>query len=195
MATALIVAIPGPTVMLVVSHALAHGSLRAMGTVSAIAVADIILIVLSYLGVATLLETSVAGFYALKISGAGYLVYLGFRMFQAGGAGAIPSQSAATAFGLAREGFIATLLNPKSFIFVISFFPQFIQPSQPALFQIVVLTVVFLVVAILVIGVYVLLAGYVGRKLRRGSWATVINRVAGGVLIATGFAAVLIDVI
>jgi len=187
--TALIIAIPGPTVMLVVSHALAHGSLLAMGTVSAIAVADIILIALSYLGIATLLSTSVMLFSAVKICGAGYLVYIGVRLFRAEGGVGVPESRTSSALRLAQEGFFSTLLNPKSFIFVISFFPQFMRPDEPSLQQIVVLTATFLTVAVAVISVYVMLAGRLGDRFRRGAGWKILNRVAGSMLVITGIGA------
>ena len=151
--TAAIIAIPGPAVMLVVSHALAHGSLLAMGTVTAIALADIVLIGLSYLGIATLLSTSELLFSAAKICGAGYLIYIGARMFRANGRVSVPASQMSSAFRLAREGFFSTLLNPKSFIFVISFFPQFMHPDQASLPQIIILTATFLTVAIAIISI------------------------------------------
>ena len=187
--TAVIVAIPGPTVMLVVSHALAHGSLLAMGTVSAIALADIVLIALSYLGIAALLSTSVLLFTIIKICGAGYLVYIGVRLFRANGEVSVPESRTSSALRLAREGFFSTLLNPKSFIFVMAFFPQFMRPEDPSLPQIVVLTATFLTVGIGVISIYVVLAGHLGDRFRAGDGLKVLNRIAGSLLVMTGIVA------
>jgi threonine/homoserine/homoserine lactone efflux protein len=191
--TAVIIAIPGPTVMLVISHALAHGSLLAMGTVSAIAFADIILIALSYMGIAALLNTSAIAFNVLKICGAGYLIYIGVRLFRAQGAVRIIENRTSSALRLAREGFFSTLLNPKSFIFVISFFPQFMRPGGSSLMQISILTATFLTVAVAVISVYVVLAGRIGDRFRTGEGLLNLNRIAGGMLMLTGLVALIAD--
>ncbi len=187
--TAVIVAIPGPTVMLVVSHALTHGSLLAMGTVSAIALANIVLIGLSYLGIAALLSASDLLFSAVRICGALYLIHIGARMFRAGSTVSVPESRATSALRLARQGFVSTLLNPKSFVFVVSFFPQFMNPDAPSLPQIVVLTASFLGVGIPVISVYVLLAGRIGARFNGGRHLKVLHRTAGSMLVLTGVGA------
>ena len=82
-ATAVLLAIPGPTVTLVVSYALAEGRRSALGTVAGVALGDLTAMSLSLAGLGAVLSTPAALFTALKWAGACYLVYLGVRMWRA----------------------------------------------------------------------------------------------------------------
>jgi len=187
--TSVVIAIPGPTVLLVVSHAVTHGSRLAMGTVSAIALANVVQIALSYLGLAALLSSSDLLFNTVKVCGAGYLMYIGVRMFRSDASLVVPESQSSSGLRLVREGFFSTLLNPKSFIFVISFFPQFMQPDQPSLPQIIILTITFLIVGISVISIYVVIAGRIGTEFRNNGRLKILSQTAGSMLFITGLVA------
>ncbi|WP_281262046.1 LysE family translocator [Azospirillum thermophilum] len=82
-ASAVMLAIPGPTVLLVVSYALGHGRRSAMATVAGVALGDFTAMTASMLGLGMLLATSAALFTLLKWLGAAYLVYLGLKLWRA----------------------------------------------------------------------------------------------------------------
>ena len=74
---------PGPTILLVVSYAMAHGRSSAFATIFGVMVGDAVAMGLSFLGLGALLMTSARLFLMMKILGALYLVYLGIKMWRA----------------------------------------------------------------------------------------------------------------
>ncbi|MEZ5863113.1 MAG: LysE family translocator [Geminicoccaceae bacterium] len=82
-ASAVLLAIPGPTIMLVVAYALGQGKRAAAATVAGVALGDFTAMTASLLGLGVLLATSATLFTILKLVGAAYLVYLGVRFWRA----------------------------------------------------------------------------------------------------------------
>lgn len=78
-ASAILLAIPGPTVLLVISYALGHGKRSATATVAGVALGDFTAMTASILGLGALLATSATLFTVLKWVGAAYLIYLGIK--------------------------------------------------------------------------------------------------------------------
>src|ERR1700741_2459180 len=85
-ATEILLLIPGPTVLLVVSYALGQGWRTALPMAFGVALGDFTAMTLSMLGIGALLAASATVFTILKVIGAGYLIYLGIKLFRAGGA-------------------------------------------------------------------------------------------------------------
>ncbi|MBD0272940.1 MAG: LysE family translocator [Acetobacteraceae bacterium] len=198
-ATAVLLAIPGPTVTLVVSYALAEGRRSALGTVAGVALGDLTAMSLSLAGLGAVLSTSAALFTALKWAGACYLVYLGVRMWRAPpsppalGDGSTPAAATAATrprrSGLAMMGhaFAVTALNPKGIVFFVAFLPQFIRPTAPVVPQMLLLGGTFLVLATANAAAYALLAGGLRRAaVRSPRVLRAVNRVGGALLIGAG---------
>src|SRR5690242_17486815 len=82
-ASAVLLAIPGPTVLLVISYALGHGRRAAWGTVAGVTLGDFTSMTASLVGLGAVLATSATLFTALKWAGAIYLIYLGVRLWGA----------------------------------------------------------------------------------------------------------------
>src|SRR5258707_12041210 len=82
LAASVLLAIPGPTVTLVIGYALGEGRRAAWATVAGVALGDFTAMTLSLLGLGAVLAASAALFTILKIAGAAYLVYLGVRLWR-----------------------------------------------------------------------------------------------------------------
>jgi threonine/homoserine/homoserine lactone efflux protein len=82
-ASAILVAIPGPTVLLVISYALGHGRRFALVTTAGVALGDLTSMTASMLGLGVILAASAALFTTLKWVGAAYLIYLGINLWRA----------------------------------------------------------------------------------------------------------------
>ncbi len=82
-ATEALLIIPGPTVLLVISYALAQGKRSAWATVPGVAAGDFTAMALSLLGLGAVLAASAELFTALKLAGAAYLIYLGIKVLRA----------------------------------------------------------------------------------------------------------------
>nr|WP_161560822.1 leucine efflux protein LeuE [Streptomyces antimycoticus] len=153
---ALIILLPGPNSLYVVSVAARRGPRTAYRAAAGVVCGDAVLMALSAGGVASLLHASPVLFAVVKFAGAGYLTWLAVGMLRGAralwrrrpgsAAGAMESahasmESAAAAKGTGegerpyRRALVISLLNPKAILFFISFFVQFVDPdyAHPAL--------------------------------------------------------------
>ncbi|MEM6946279.1 MAG: LysE family translocator [Pseudomonadota bacterium] len=189
-ASAVMLAIPGPTVMLVVSYALGRGARSALATVPGVTLGDFVAMSVSLAGAGAILAASATLFTLLKIAGAIYLVWLGIGLWRAAPHARLePSDTGIQGTELRAmfaNSFVVTALNPKSIVFFIAFVPQFIDPAAPILGQIVVLEVTFLTLAAINIALWAVLAGEMRRRLGRPSVLAALSRVGGVCLIAAG---------
>src|SRR5918992_272832 len=162
-AASVLLAVPGPTIMVVISHALAHGRKSGWATVPGVALGDFAAMSLSFVGLGALLSTSAMLFTVLKLLGAAYLVYLGVQMWRTRLAPAhiAPNGNPRSARAMLAHTFAVTALNPKSIVFFVAFLPQFMTPAAPILPQMLVLGATFLVLATVNAAAYALLAGSV----------------------------------
>jgi threonine/homoserine/homoserine lactone efflux protein len=147
-ASAVLLIIPGPTVLLVVSYALGQGWRTALPMAVGVALGDFTAMTLSMLGLGALLAASATLFTILKWVGAGYLVWLGIKLWRAGGAlEASPRTDAVSAIKMLGHAWLVTALNPKSITFFVAFLPAFLDPHADFLRQMLVFETTFLVLA------------------------------------------------
>lgn len=186
-ASAFLVAIPGPTVLLVVSYALGHGRRSAFATVAGVALGDTTAVVASLLGLGALLAASAALFSLLKWVGAGYLVYLGLRLWRAPvAADGMPAAPPAPPWRIFLHAYGVTALNPKSIIFFVAFLPQFVDHGGDIAGQLLLLGSTFVVIATVNALAYALLASSARRAIRHARVQRAVNRMGGGLLVAAG---------
>jgi threonine/homoserine/homoserine lactone efflux protein len=190
-ATIVLLLIPGPTVLLVVSYALGQGFRTAFPMAIGVALGDFTAMTLSLLGVGALLAASATVFTVLKWIGAAYLVWLGIKLWRAGGAlSAEPRATAASAAKMLGHAWIVTSLNPKSITFFVAFLPQFLDPNADFLTQMAIFETTFLVLAFANAFGYALVAARARVVIRSERAIRVVNRVGGSCLIGAGVAAV-----
>ena len=129
-ASYILIVIPGPSVLFVVGRALAYGRRTALATVAGNAVGLEVVAVCVALGMGTLVERSALVFTGVKLAGAGYLIWLGFRAVrQRGGlasafAAAPPPRRSRRAV---LEGFVVAVANPKAVILFAAVLPEFVN--------------------------------------------------------------------
>ena len=149
-ASTILLIIPGPTVLLVVSYALGQGWRTALPMAIGVALGDFTAMTLSMLGLGALLATSATLFTILKWVGAAYLAYLAWQAVKPGARSpfepqVLPPDPPRKLFLM---GFLTNLFNPKVAMFYVAFFPQFIHPEQGSVFlQSIVLGVTQIVVS------------------------------------------------
>ncbi len=187
-ASAVMLAIPGPTILLVISYALGHGRRTAGATVAGVALGDFTAMTASMLGLGALLAASAAVFTVLKWVGAAYLVWLGLKLWRApvaaGAEGEAPAEE--KPFRIFAHAYVVTALNPKSIVFFVAFLPQFLDLSRPVLPQMAIFEATFLVLATLNAFSYALLASAARKTIRKPSVQKVVNRTGGTLLISAG---------
>ncbi|TAJ25940.1 MAG: LysE family translocator [Reyranella sp.] len=190
-ASSVLLVIPGPTVLLVVSYALGQGWRTALPMAVGVALGDFTAMTLSMLGLGALLATSATLFTVLKWVGAAYLVYLGIKLWRSGGAlDAQPRTDAVSAAKMLGHAWLVTALNPKSITFFVAFLPAFIDPTADFLTQMLVFEATFLVLAFANAFGYALVASRARRFASDSRAIGVVNKVGGGLLVGAGVATV-----
>nr|WP_144186927.1 LysE family translocator [Elioraea rosea] len=190
-AAAIILAIPGPTILLVIGQSLGVGRGGRGGAwplVAGVAAGDLVAMTLSLAGLGALLAASATAFTVLKFAGAAYLVWLGVSLWRAKvpDEGEIPA--ALEPWKAARASFIVTALNPKSIAFFVAFVPLFIDPARPFLPQAAILVVTFVTLAAANASLYALAAARLAGAVRRPRVRRWFNRTGGAMLIGAGAA-------
>ncbi|OJT96450.1 MAG: lysine transporter LysE [Rhizobium sp. 63-7] len=193
-ASAILLAIPGPTILLVISYALSHGRKSATATVAGVALGDFTAMTASMLGLGALLAASAALFTVLKWVGAAYLIYLGIKLWRAPVAD--PGETKDTEPARERplriflHTYVVTALNPKSIVFFVAFLPQFLDLTRPIATQMVIFETTFLVLATLNAAAYGLMASMARQTIRKPAVQRAVNRTGGSLMIGAGLLAV-----
>ena len=184
LACILIAVVPGPTVTVIVANSLAHGTraglLNVAGTQLGLGLMMAILIV----GLSSVIAAMSWLFDWLRIAGAVYLVYLGYRLLRAPDAIA-EARASAPRGGFFLQGFLVMMSNPKALFWFGAFIPQFVDPQGNYVAQIAFLGVTAMVVALLSDGAYAVLTGRAGALLSRKR-VRLVSRLSGGFLIGGG---------
>ncbi len=188
-AATIMVLIPGPTVLMVISHALAHGRRAVAPLTLGVALGDLTAMTLSILGLGALLAASAALFTVLKWIGALYLIHLGIGMWRArpeAPAAVGPTVTVASGRALIGRAFAVTAVNPKGIAFFVAFLPQFVDPAHPALPQLLILGATFLALAAANAALYGRFATRCRRLFVRPAARRRLNRCGGTALLAAG---------
>ncbi len=190
-ATSILLAIPGPTILLVISYSLVRGRAATIPLIVGVTLGDLTAMTVSFLGLGLLLQTAAVLFQILKWVGAAYLAYLGFRMWRE----PVEATEEADAQTLRKSGkemlwrsWITTALNPKGIVFFLAFVPQFLVPDQPFVPQVVELGATFLVLAALNVFAYAVLASRLSGFIRRPQTRVWLNRAGGSLLLGASAA-------
>lgn len=184
-ASAVLLIIPGPTILTVISYSMAHGRRANVPLVAAVALGDSTALAFSLLGLGALLAMSAFWFTVVKWVGGLYLLCLGIKMLRAG---VSPHEiSAPTAPGsrwkLFANTYLVTALNPKGIVFFVAFLPQFINQNTGATQQLWVLAITFVTMATLNATLYAIFAGS-ARKVLVSPRAQRYFNLAGGSLLS-----------
>lgn len=185
LASALLLAIPGPTILTVISYSLSHGNKARVPLIAAVALGDTTALVLSLLGLGVLLAQSAFWFQVVKWAGGLYLLYLGVRLLMAGfkpSAMALESDSQ-SGWQLFINTYLVTALNPKGIVFFVAFMPQFIQPGEDANVQLWILAATFVLLAVLNAALYAIFAAK-ARMLLTSAKAQQMFHFSGGSLLS-----------
>ena len=190
-ASAVLLVIPGPTVFLVVSYALGQGWRAALPMACGVALGDFTAMTLSMLGVGALLSASAGVFAAVKLIGAAYLVYLGVKLFRAGGVlAARPRTDAASGWKMLGHAWLVTALNPKGITFFVAFLPQFLDARADFTTQMLVFEATFLALAFANAFGYALMASRARSLIASPRAIGIVNRTGGALLVGAGLATV-----
>ncbi len=193
-------AIPGPNMLLVMSHGARHGLRRAVATMAGCLSALLLMMSISAAGLGVFLQAWPALFHGLRLAGAAYLIWLGVRTWRsahsaqpgASAAQPLPRSAGPSAWGLFRNGFAVASSNPKAILFAAALLPQFIDPQARAAPQFATLLGSFAVIEVSWYLVYAGSGAQLAHWLRRAGVARAFGRLTGGLFIGFGTAMALL---
>ena len=199
-AVAIIIAIPGPDMLLSLSRGLTQG--RGAGFAHAFGVGLGIMAhsLLAALGVSALLTASETAFWVMKLVGGAYLIYLGVQQWRSVTSATLLNAPKAPLKVIFWRGMLSNLLNPKVALFVLAFVPQFVRagdgvnPTSSPLLQMLLLGAIFSILTVIAYGALGAAAGGVSRWLAaHPAYLRGVNRGSAGLFVASGAAVLLLD--
>jgi len=186
LASLLLLVVPGPSVLFVISRSLTLGRRAGVMTVVGNAVGECLQVVAVAIGIGAIVEQSVVAFTIIKLAGAGYLVYLGIQSLRhrQSLAASLHSGPEPTATRrILRDGFVVGLTNPKSVIFFTAVLPQFINRSASDVpIQLLLLGTIFIALALIADSVWAMAAGMARSWLSRSPRRLEMIGGAGGLV-------------
>ena len=181
---------PGSGAVLAMSHGLAYGVRGASATVLGLQIGLAFILLVAGAGVGAVLVASAGAFMVVKLLGAAYLLWLGFKQWRApvtlddGGAQAGPPVMRLRQRVL--TGALTNATNPKGIVFMVAVLPQFMTTSRPLAPQLAILAVTMLAVDTTVMHSYAAGASALRGLMRSARAMRNQNRVFGGLLMAVG---------
>jgi homoserine/homoserine lactone efflux protein len=186
-AVTLLMLIPGPNVALIAGNSITRGARYGLLTVAGTSSAMIVQLLLVAAGMTGLLGSMGHWFAWMRWIGAAYLLYLGIMQWRAGPAElATIKADRGTPRRIYLRALLVSLSNPKTLLFLGAFLPQFIRGTRNIQSQLAMLSVIFLVIAIIVDSGWALMAARARDILSRRSQLR--QRLTGGLLICTAAA-------
>ncbi len=187
-ASAIVVLIPSPNIVLTVNYAIRDGKRSGLATIPGVVLGAFIAMSLSLLGAGAVLATSAFLFTLLKLAGAIYLIWLAYFLWTA------PVQSisvggmsdAKPLKNLFWQSLLISVLNPKGPAFYVAFVPQFVSPSGPIFQQFAILIATFLFVATLNSLFWLYFANGMRAQFRRPEAMRILNRIGASCLFVAG---------
>jgi threonine/homoserine/homoserine lactone efflux protein len=185
-ATVVLILIPGPNVTLLVANSLTYGPRRALVTLAGTSTAIALQLLVVALGMTSLIPLLADSFAWLRWLGAADLLYLGIQQWRAAPLALDDVEARPITAKLFWQGMLVSATNPKTLLFYAAFLPQFIDPQAAVGPQMALLCTTFLVIATVLDGGYVLVAGRARGWLRDRKRARLRSRLTGALLMATG---------
>ncbi|QAR33932.1 LysE family translocator [Geovibrio thiophilus] len=188
-ASAVLAITPGPDILYVVTRGMTQGRKAALSAAAGFSLGNIAHTTFAVLGLSAIVMSSVAIFTVIKLLGAAYLIYIGWKTFTAKGAALNGSDTKVLSpKSIFIQSITANMLNPKVALFFIAFLPQFVRAENgSAAAQMAVFGLIFILCTFAVFSFCGLLAGFIGDYLKRHESAgTLMNRIAGVILMTLG---------
>ncbi|QKV18197.1 LysE family translocator [Oricola thermophila] len=186
-ASFLIVIVPGPSVTVIIANSLRAGSRAGLMNVAGTQVGVLTMIVILAVGLKTVVALVGEAFIFLKVAGALYLVWLGWKLLSSDGSlgQAGTEQRKRSLQGYFWQGFVVIWSNPKALFLFGAFIPQFVSGSGNPVGQTVMLGMTFVVIASVCDSMYALAAGRTGGWLNRKN-IRLVERISGTCLVGGG---------
>jgi threonine/homoserine/homoserine lactone efflux protein len=164
-----VIAIPGPSVLFIVSRAVSLGRRAAVGTVLGNSLGEFAQVVVVAMGMGQLLQRSAMAFTAVNLVGACYLIYLGVRAWAR--RSSVASELMAPVarrsdWQILKDGLVVGATNPKTMVFIAAVLPDFVDRTLGhVMVQLLILGLVWVGIALISDGAWGMAAGTARRWL------------------------------
>lgn len=191
LAAATLLIIPGPAVFYIMARSINQGKKAGLVSVLGVSLGGSVHVLAGAMGVSAILMTSATAFQIVKYLGAGYLIYLGCKTLfskSAETASDIPEAPREKLGKIFYESALVEIMNPKTALFFLAFFPQFISPAAGSVTsQFLLLGTIFIILAFISDGLYAVLAVSMRKRLvGRKASSKLMNRITGYFYIILG---------
>ena len=180
-----IVIVPGPTVTVIIANSMTYGTRAGLLNVAGTQIGLALMIGVLLVGLTSIIETMGWWFDWLRLAGAAYLIWIGWKLLTSKGAIDTDDAPAAPRGGFVLQGLLVILSNPKALLFFGAFNPQFVDPTADYIGQVILLGATFMAVATVLDGAYAVLCGKAGAILTRQR-VRMVSRLSGLFLIGGG---------
>ena len=178
---------PGSGTVNSISNGLSYGTRKSLAAIAGLQIGLTLHIILVGAGIGALVAQSATAFTVIKWVGAAYLVWLGIQKWRdKSGLTTHTQGEALSGTKLMSNAVLINLTNPKSIVFLVALFPQFIDPAKDQLTQLAVLGVTTVVIDSIVMLGYTSLAAQMGRFIRSDKIMSKINKVFGSMFVGCG---------
>ncbi|UFJ39907.1 LysE family translocator [Brevibacillus humidisoli] len=189
-AAALII-IPGPAVFYIMARSIEQGKKAGLVSALGVSLGGSVHVLAGAIGVSAILMTSATAFTIVKYLGAAYLIYLGCKTLFSTSDRKTPENTQAPRKKLGKifyQSALVEVMNPKTALFFLAFFPQFISPSVGSVtVQFLLLGTIFVTLAIICDGLYAVLAASIGKRMLGSKVSSKVqNRITGYFYIVLG---------
>ena len=179
-------ATPGPDTMTIFGRALSGGRLSAIPFTTGVVLAKLSLLTLVVLGLAALAQSFGQFFVVLKVAGAAYLVWAGVRLWRKSGEPETHDLAARVSWRDSVTGYALGISNPQAIAFYVALLPTVVDIQHLNLSTYFLLCGILALTMIVIATIYALLADRLRTLFRSAKARRVTNRVAGGVMVASG---------
>ena len=185
-ATVIMIALPGPSVLLTVAHSISFGWKRGIVTVAGATLGIAVQLAIAAISLTSLLNVVAQAFEWLRWAGAVYLIYLGIKQWRSANDPLELKTSSVPKKNLFIQGLVVTIFNPKSLIFIAAFLPQFINTAIPVGMQFIIIVPTFLLITFTVTSIWALVGGKASKFFRSKRALQSVSRASGGLMVAAG---------
>lgn len=191
--------IPGPSMLLALSHGVKYGARATIATCAGNATASAIQATITIAGLGAIIAASASFFLLIKYLGALYLIYLGLMFWRSPALNTADGSSQQSAKGgtkmatselinMYKQGFIVAIGNPKAIVFFTALFPQFINLQASNILQQVMIISVTCSCAFICAMAYALGGNQLAKVFQKSSFSKVFNKLTGGCFVGGGIA-------
>ncbi|MAD88566.1 MAG: threonine transporter RhtB [Pseudoalteromonas sp.] len=158
---------PGPSILYIIARSISQGPMAGIAAASGMALGSFVYVIATILGISAIFKLSPIAYTSLKVIGALYLVYLGSQYFKSSNsASKSPELNRLSNLKIMKQSFIVELTNPKTALFFIAFFPQFISETMGSVpIQLMILGIIYTLITLCCDTSIALLSGKITKQL------------------------------